>query len=215
MTTFATQYPFTPKDSYRTMTPDIPSPQPFIDQLKKYGRLSPEAESDLTACVRCVVKPKGSCLIRQGQTIPNFYVIRQGMLRSFLRREDGEEVTLWFAYEGQQFAAISSFFDRRPSHETIECLEDCELLYIEGRDLNALYLKHNDLNTIGRKVVEDYCKVLDERIFAMQTLSAEQRYRDLTLYHPEVIRRVSLGHIASFLGISQETLSRVRRRTIL
>lgn len=183
----------------------------FINQLKLYGKLSGEAEKELAAKVQLISKKKGSHIIKEGQIVPGFFVIGKGMIRSFYKR-DGHEITAWFGYEGQQFAAITSFFDNKPSHETIECLEDCEFQFITGKDISDLYRKHNDLNIIGRKIVEDYCKVLDERIFALQTMPAEQRYKDLILNHPEVIKRVPLGYIASFLGISQETLSRVRRK---
>lgn len=176
-----------------------------------YGSLSNEAEKDLEAKVQFISKKKGSYIIKEGQIVPSFFVIEKGMIRSFFKRS-GQEITAWFGYEGQQFAAITSFFDNKPAHETIECLEDCEFQFITGKDMTELYRKHNDLNTIGRKIVEDYCKVLDERIFALQTMSAEQRYKDLIQHHPEVIKRVSLGYIASFLGISQETLSRVRKK---
>lgn len=183
----------------------------FINQLKTYGYISDEAEKDLEAKVQFISKKKGNYIIKEGQIVPSFFVIEKGMIRSFFKRE-GHEVTAWFGYEGQQFAAITSYFDNKPSHETIECLEDCEFQFITGKDMSELYRKYNDLNTIGRKIIEDYCKVLDERIFALQTMSAEYRYKDLIQHHPEVIKRVPLGYIASFLGISQETLSRVRKK---
>lgn len=183
----------------------------FISQLKSYGYISNEAEKELEVRVQRISKKKGSYIVKEGQVVPSFFVIEQGMIRSFFRRE-GHEITVWFGYEGEQFAAITSFFDNKPAHETIECLEDCEFLYVTGKDLNELYRKYNELNTIGRKIVEDYCKIMDQRIFTMQTMSAEQRYKDLIQNHPEVIKRAPLGYIASFLGISQETLSRIRRR---
>lgn len=190
---------------------NTPNADLFISCLKNYGFLSQEAQLDLNAKIQTITKRKGSYIIKEGQTVSSFFVIRKGMIRSFFRRGN-QEITAWFGYEGQQFAAITSFFDNKPSHETIECLENCEFQFISGKDMAELYQKHNDLNTIGRKIVEDYCKVLDDRIFALQTMSAEQRYKDLMQHHPEVIKRVSLGYIASFLGISQETLSRVRRK---
>lgn len=183
----------------------------FIERLKSYGYVSAEVQNELKTKIQRISKKKGSYVIKEGQIVPSFFVIEQGLIRSFFKRE-GHEITVWFGYEDQQFAAITSYFDNKPSHETIECLEDCEFQYITGKDMNDLYRKYNDLNTIGRKIVEDYCKVLDQRIFAMQTMSAEQRYKDLIQNHPEVIKRVPLGYIASFLGISQETLSRVRRK---
>lgn len=183
----------------------------FINRLKSYGYLSSEAEQELRTKIQHIYKKKGSYIIKEGQIVPSFFIIEKGMIRSFYKRE-GQEITAWFGYEEHNFAAITSFFDNKPSHETIECLEDCDFQFISGKDINELYKKYNDINTLGREIIEEYCKMLDERIFAMQTMSAEQRYKDLIQNHPEVVKRVPLGYIASFLGISQETLSRVRRK---
>ena len=68
------------------------------------------------------------------------------------------------------------------------------------------------MNIIGRKVAEEYCRILEERSFSLQANSAEQRYNDLIKNQPETLKRISLGHIASYLGISQETLSRIRKK---
>ena len=68
------------------------------------------------------------------------------------------------------------------------------------------------METIGRIMAEEYCKILEERIMSLHTKSAEQRYQTLLREQPEVSQRVSLGHIASYLGITQETLSRIRKK---
>lgn len=146
----------------------------FIERLRNYGPLSENAERDLLQRVRLISKKKGSLIVREGQIIPNFFIIRKGLIRSFYKKGE-QEVTIWFGYEEQNFAAITSFFDNKPSRETIECLEDCEFFSISGPDLNELYDKYNDLSVIGRKIIGEYCIILDERIFEMQTMSAEER----------------------------------------
>ena len=103
------------------------------------------------------------------------------------------------------------FFDK-PSIENIQFLEDSTLYYISSNDLNELYKVSLQMNIIGRKMAEEYCKILEERSFSLQTHSAEERYNDFLKREPEAILRISLGHIASYLGISQETLSRIRKK---
>lgn len=193
------------------MISENPDSDLFIQRFKEYGTLSESAESDMASKVQCISKKKGSYIIKEGQIVPSFFFTVKGLTRSFYKRE-GQEITAWLGYEGQNFAAITSFFENRPSHETIECLEDCDFLFISGKDMNDLYKKHNEINSIGRKIVEEYCILLDKRIFALQTMSATERYNDLVKNDPEVIKRVPLIYIASFLGISPETLSRVRKK---
>lgn len=103
------------------------------------------------------------------------------------------------------------FYDK-PSFENIQFLETSTFFYISSNDLNELYKKYNDLNTIGRKMAEEYCVILEERIMSLQTETAEQRYNSLLKYQPDATQRISLGHIASYLGITQETLSRIRKK---
>ncbi|HEX7868847.1 MAG TPA: Crp/Fnr family transcriptional regulator, partial [Chryseobacterium sp.] len=68
------------------------------------------------------------------------------------------------------------------------------------------------MNTIGRKMAEEYCKILEDRIKSLQTETAEKRYQNLIENQPDATQRITLGHIASYLGITQETLSRIRKR---
>ena len=69
-----------------------------------------------------------------------------------------------------------------------------------------------DMNTIGRVMTEEYCKILEDRVISLQTQSAEDRYKNLLISQPDTLQRISLGHIASYLGINQETLSRIRKK---
>ncbi len=181
----------------------------FLEQIKSYGFVSELAERDLLSRVSRIHRSKGHRIIREGQLATSFFIVESGMVRSFFRKAKAE-ITVWFAYEGQKAVSISSLFDNKPSRETVECIEECDLLCISNKDLQELYQKYECMNTIGRKMVEEYCEILDDRVYQLQVMSATERYKDLMEYEPEIIKRAPLSCIASFLGISQETLSRIR-----
>jgi putative transcriptional regulator, crp/fnr family len=183
----------------------------MLSYLKQYAPLTAEAERDLTTMVQSLHKKKGSFLVKEGQAISSFFLLTKGLVRSFYRKGT-TEITQWFSIEGENVAATHSLYDQQPSHEYIECLEDCDFLYLAGSDINALCERHNCFNTLYRKLIEEYCKIIENRLFSMQTMSAQERYLLLLKQRPQLVQRVPLGYIASYLGISQETLSRVRER---
>ena len=184
---------------------------PLIKQFKKYGHLAPEIEHDLNSKIKCTTKQRGDFFLKKGQVVSSLFLIDKGLVRSFFIK-DHKEINLWFGFEYEFLGSITPLFTDKASFENIEFIEDSLIYYIFSSDLNNLYLKHLPLNAIGRKMAEEYCSVLEERIITLQTESAEQRYNSLLRKHPDATQRISLGHIASYLGITQETLSRIRRK---
>ncbi len=181
----------------------------FVNFMKRYGDITPEAEKDLRERVQSLQRTKGQTIIRIGQRATGFFYIEEGMVRSYYQY-GSKQVTIWFSAENDTAASISSIFNDQPSCETVECIEDCRFLYITNRDLQDLYRKYECMNTIGRRMTEEYCCDLNNRVYSFQVLSAAERYRELREVYPAVINRAPLQYIASFLGISQETLSRIR-----
>ncbi|WP_185211629.1 Crp/Fnr family transcriptional regulator [Sphingobacterium mizutaii] len=183
----------------------------FINKLKEYGCVNEEIEKELEAKVKRIVRQKGDFLLKKGQRTSGLFVIEKGLVRAYYTKE-GREINSWFGFENIILGSIMPVFYNLPSSESIQCLETSIIHYISMSDLEKLYEKYSLLNTIGRKMAEEYCMILEERINSLQTQTAEQRYKNLLAVHPEAIQRISLGHIASYLGISQETLSRVRSK---
>lgn len=184
---------------------------PLIEQIKKYGNLSSEMEIKLSKSIHYLAKKKGEFLLRQGQTIPIVFVIEKGLVRSFYKTND-REINLWFGFENMMLGSITTLYFNKPSIENIQFLEDTNLFYLSNEDLDQFYNTYNEANIIGRKIAEEYCKILEERSFSLQTKSAFERYEELVYKQPEILERVSLGNIASYLGITKETLSRVRTK---
>ncbi len=183
---------------------------PLIRQLKKYGTISEDVQRDIDGRTKYLSKKKDDHLLRAGQSVSSYFVIEKGLIRAYFIR-NGKEVNSWFAEEDQIFGSILPVYTDRPSFENLQFMEDSEIFALSADDLNDLYLMHPELNLIGRKIAEEVCVVLEERIMSLHTESALERYQSLIKNQPNVFNRINLGHIASYLGITQETLSRIRK----
>jgi CRP-like cAMP-binding protein len=154
---------------------------------------------------------KKHMLLKTGQVAQRIYFIKKGFVRSFYFK-GSNQFTNWFMSEGDIIISVYSFFSRKPSFENIEVLEDCVLQSINWDQLQALYQQYPEFNKTGRLITEQYYMKSEERSIALQTLSAQQRYEKLLKDHPTILQRASLGQVASFLSIKQETLSRIRAK---
>ena len=103
-----------------------------------------------------------------------------------------------------------SFISKKPSAETIQALEDCEVQQLSYAALQNLYIHFPETERIGRIITESYYIKLEERMLNMQFKTAKERYDKLLRSNASLLQRASLGQIASYLGITQETLSRIR-----
>lgn len=182
----------------------------IVEQLRKYGSFSEEAEKDIILKTNHFLKAKGDHFLRQGQRVSSYFVLNKGLIRAYFNK-NGREVNTWFGEEHQIFCSILPVYTEHPSFENIQFLEDSEIYAISADDLEDLYRSYPELNLIGRKIAEEVCVVLEERITSLHTETAIERYRSLLRLQPNLSNRVSLGHIASYLGITQETLSRIRK----
>src|ERR1700733_3074823 len=152
-----------------------------------------------------------SILLKAGQVAQRIYFIRKGFVRAFYYRES-KQLTSWFMGEGEIIVSVFSFFSRKPSFESIEVLEDSVVQSINWDQLQSLYREYPEFNLTGRLITEQYYIRSEERTINLQTLSARQRYEKLLSDYPGILQKASLGQIASYLSIKQETLSRIRSR---
>lgn len=184
---------------------------PLIEKLRCYGPLTPETESELSRKIRYYERKKDDFFLKEGQVISSLFLLDRGLIRAFFHRK-GKEVNSWFAGEGLILGLILPLYFRKPSFENIQFLEDSAIYSIPFDDFDALCHRFQDLNTIGRKFAEELCLIMEERITSLHTESVEERYASLIASNPEFLQRINLGHIASYLGVTQETLSRIRGR---
>lgn len=130
------------------------------------------------------------------------------MVRAYIERDN--EVTFWFGKEGQTVISMKSYVEDQPGYETIELLEDCELYELKTENLKKMFSEDVHIANWGRKFAENELIKTEERLISKQFKNASERYLELMKDHPELIQRVQLGHIASYLGITQVSLSRIR-----
>jgi len=155
--------------------------------------------------------PKNTMLIEQGQVSKKLYFIENGMGRSYYLKEDGKEVTQWFFGVGKFMSSVDSFFQQIPSIYYLEILEDSTVYSISNENMDLLFYKYHKMEKLGRLVsIEMLTKVVN-KLNAIQFQTARERYEYMLAEFPDISYRVPLGHIASYLGMTQETLSRIRK----
>ncbi|WP_177199879.1 Crp/Fnr family transcriptional regulator [Flexibacter flexilis] len=184
----------------------------FIHFLKQVTPISTQSLEAVRTKLKVQYFPKNHILIREGDVCNRLYFIDKGLARIFYYK-DGKEITDWFGTEHTFISSIVGFFAHKPSPHIVEILEDCKLVSIDSQELDKLYTQYHDLEKAGRLLAIDTVLRLQARIDAMHFESAKQRYEKLLEQHPTLLNRVSLGHIASYLGITQVTLSRIRSKS--
>jgi CRP-like cAMP-binding protein len=183
----------------------------LLNHIKKYYRLSAEAQYALHGCFEQLIFSKNEYLVTEGKTCRHLYFLQQGALRGFYNL-DGKEITHWFAFEEDFVTSFHSFITQEPAVENIQLLEGSILWGISKDRLTELFNQYHEIERLVRIAYEKYYIRLEERYVNAQFKTATERYENLLQYSPHIPERVPLGHIASYLGISQETLSRIRSR---
>ena len=175
----------------------------------KYAPLTKECKEDLVVSSSILMLEKPTLIVREGEQSNTIFFIIKGCARAFYLK-DGKDITDWFAFENDFVCAINSFFLSEPSVHFIETLEPSILLQISKSDVERLSQKRHSYETLTKKVVIKTMLQLQERIVGIQFETAQQKYENLLQVLPSITKRIPLTHIASYLGITLETLSRIR-----
>ena len=183
--------------------------QQLLNQLTNYYSLSESANDALQECFVKISLAKGEYLLSEGKICKQLYFLEKGALRGFYNL-DGKEITHWFGFENDFVTSFHSFITQEPAVENIQLLEGSILWAISKEQLKELFNQHHEIERLVRIVYEKYYLRLEERFVNAQFKTARERYGNLLQQTPHILERVSLGCIASYLGISQETLSRIR-----
>lgn len=152
---------------------------------------------------------RGEIIVREGQYATKAFLIVKGCSRAYYLKE-GKDISDWFAFENEFMASIVSFFNNEPSPHYIEFIEDSLVLEFSKKTLDKLADQHHDFERLISRVVTVTMLGLRERLSSILFNKAEDKYDQLIANRPGITNRIPLTHIASYLGITLETLSRIR-----
>ncbi|HVO73411.1 MAG TPA: Crp/Fnr family transcriptional regulator [Ignavibacteriaceae bacterium] len=178
--------------------------------LTSYAEFSNEELEEIIYKFKSKSIKKNSFLLRQGDTCKDLVFVQKGCLRLYYLKND-IEVSVWFALQQSSAIEIYSFISGNPSNYFIQAIEESEVLYLPKTELNKLYQHQPKMHVMMRNFWEDAILTLLERFTALQTDSAEKRYLDL-LKKPAYMESIPQKYLASFIGITPTSLSRIRRQ---
>ncbi len=179
--------------------------------LSAFPRLDPATLELVRAAFERHPAPKGTQLLHQGDICKHLYFLSEGISRSYSLR-DGQDITNWFSFRNDFITSYSSFFPKAPSYESIQMLTDGVLFRISYERLQELKEQASEIAELIDHFSVLYTVQLEQRLFVIQTHSATEKYRLMMEQEPHLIQHIPSKHLASYLGISRETLSRIRSR---
>lgn len=182
--------------------------------LASYGIFSEQEIDDFLRSGESVKLQKSDYFIREGEICQTIAFVKSGLVRSYYTTESGEDNTYCFIFPGRLLGAYSSFISGDLTHENMQAITPTELVLFSKREIERL--AEHSLNWLRfmKQVAEEQYIELEQRVFQLQSVNAKQRYINLLEAHPEYIREIPLQCLASYLGITQRHLSRLRKETV-
>lgn len=155
--------------------------------------------------------PKGKCILTEDDVVNHIFIIEKGCFRTF-RWINNEEVTIGFSFEGDIDTCPYAYINQLKSTDCIEALTDSRVIKIHRNELQNLEKQKPELNKFTQMLLSHYIEILIQRNIGLRFKSAEQLYQELHKRQPKEVAQIPLMYIASYLGISKERLSRIRKK---
>jgi len=185
--------------------------QSLVDFLRRTNLVSTQTAESIAVEFTARKIMANQFLLKEGMISDEYVFLESGFMRAFAHDIGGNEVTTNF-YSGNQLVfEVSSFFNRTRSKENIQAIDDCKGWFITYEQLNNLFHSLPEFRDFGRSVLVKGFASLKTRVLSMITETAEARYEALLKGNPEIFQHVPLKHIASYLGITDTSLSRIRK----
>lgn len=182
---------------------------PVIDAFSVIHPLSAESREDFASIIHFKSLPKNKLLLDFEKKVTTLFLILKGLARAYYNR-DGVEVTYYFAIDNQFIGGVPSLFDGKPSQSAIQLIEDSQIYYFSYQDFENCCARNHDLERAARKLSSLVILRGQEDVESLRFYSAHQRYQMVEKRHPGIFNRCPLKYIASYIGTSQVSLSRIR-----
>ncbi len=190
----------------------------MLDDLHSFLRQFPSLTEEERAAIAEKLSVhqlfKGTILLREGEISTKCYFILRGCIRQFVLGADGKEQTIEFFTEQQAVVLFSSYGHSTPSRFGFVCAEDCTAIVGDVLQEHAMYEEFPALQAITRSMMEQDLGALQEKYASFVRLSPEERYQHLLETRPSLLQRAPQHQIASYLGVTPESLSRIRKRLV-
>jgi CRP-like cAMP-binding protein len=185
----------------------------LLDSIRNLITLSPSEAELVKSLFKEKIYKKGDFFLAEGQICKQVGFVAKGLMRYYINH-DGEEKTYAFSQENNYVCNYESFLPQSPSSKIIQALEDCDVLVISHADLQVLYANVREGERFGRIAIETVFIQLLKDITSFYTETPELRYQRFIENHADLQQRVSQYHIASFVGVKPQSLSRIRKRIL-
>jgi len=182
----------------------------LVKKIKSSIHLRPEAEEFLYSISKEKILPKGEVLIRQGQAVKKTFFVTEGCLRSYCIDKNGREHTLLFAIKDWWISDYIAIHTDELATLTVECLTESSVIEFNAKELDKIHARFPEFEAYQRHNLERHVVSLHKRILNQLQLSAPERYDLFLKQYPDIEQHTRNYHIASFLGITQQSLSRIR-----
>ena len=182
----------------------------LIQKIKSSIQLSSEAEAYLLSISKKKTVDKGAILIREGQYVNKIYFVLDGCLRSYCTDKKGKEHTLQFGIKNWWISDYIAIHNNESATLTVECLKESKVIEFDAKKLNGILTLFPEYEPFQRNLLERHVVSLHKRILNQLQLTASERYDLFLEQYPDIEQYTRNYHIASYLGITQESLSRVR-----
>ncbi|HNV27504.1 MAG TPA: Crp/Fnr family transcriptional regulator [Cyclobacteriaceae bacterium] len=183
----------------------------FHKVVSQFLEFTPREKEILESAFTFRQIPKKCKLVCKGEVATELYFINKGLIRLYYTKAE-EEITGFIFKENLFASSYDSFLRKEPSIQTLESMEDCEILVITHDNLEDLYKVLPKINILTRKVAEQRFINSQQILSSFLLESPEERYRRFEIQHKDLLQRVPQNVIASFLGITPVSLSRIRKR---
>ena len=186
----------------------------LINKIKSRLELSSEAEEFLYSISKVKTLPKGEVLIRQGQVVKRTFFVTSGCLRSYCIDNNGREHTLLFAIKNWWISDYIAIHTDELATLTVECLTESNIIEFNAKELDGIHARFPEFESYQRHNLERHVVSLHKRILNQLQLSAPERYDLFLKQYPDIEQYTRNYHIASYLGITQQSLSRIRAEKV-